>query len=91
VAPSGTATEVGEIEIPIATRIETETTAAFEGSACGVAMMCTVAGDGETPGAVYTPIEEIVPHSRTVQPVPVMLQKITRLGFEPAVGVSVAT
>jgi hypothetical protein len=56
-----------------------------------VAMMCTVAGDGETPGAVYTPLEEIVPHPRTVQPAPVMLQEITRLGFELAVGVSVAT
>jgi hypothetical protein len=53
-------------------------------------MICTLAGDGGSGGAVYTPLEEIVPHAAPVQPVPATLQKITRLGFELAAGVSVA-
>jgi hypothetical protein len=80
----------GEIEIPITERMETETEAAFDGSACGVAMICTVAGDGGSEGAIYTPLEEIVPHAAPVQPVPATLQKIVRLGFELAAAVSVA-
>jgi len=80
----------GEIETPIAERMETETEAAFDGSACGVAMICTVAGDGGSEGAVYVPLEEIVPHAAPLQPVPATLQKIVRLGFELAAGVSVA-
>jgi hypothetical protein len=70
--------------------METEMEVAFDGSACGVAMICTVAGDGESEGAVYTPLEEIVPHAAPAQPVPATLQKIARLGFELADGVSVA-
>jgi hypothetical protein len=89
-APSGTAAAEGEIETPITARMETETEVAFDGSACGVAMICTVAGDGANDGAVYTPLEEIVPHEAPAQPAPATLQEITRLGFEPAAGVSVA-
>ena len=63
---------------------------AFDGSACGVAMICTVAGEGGIEGAAYTPLEEIVPHAAPEQPVPATLQEIARLGFEPAAGVSVA-
>ena len=90
VAPSGTATAVGEIEMPITGMIEMETEVAFDGSACGVATICTVAGDGTTEGAVYIPLEEIVPHAAPEQPAPATLQEITRLGFELAAGVSVA-
>src|SRR5580704_14362591 len=90
VAPSGTVDAEGEIETTISGMIETETEVAFDGSACGVAMICTVAGEGATDGAVYTPLEEIVPHAAPVQPVPVTLQEMTRLGFELAAGVSVA-
>jgi hypothetical protein len=62
--------------------METEAEAARDGSACGVAMICTVAGDGGTAGAAYTPPGEIVPHCAPTQPVPATLQEITRLGFE---------
>ncbi len=41
-------------------------------------------------GAMYTPPEEIVPHAVPVQPEPETLQEIARLGFEFAIGVSVA-
>src|SRR5450631_696525 len=51
-APSATVVAEGEIETPIAGKIETETEAAFDGSACGVAMICTLAGDGGSGGAV---------------------------------------
>ncbi len=88
--PRGTVAAEGETETRIAGRMETETEAAFDGSACGVAVICTVAGDGGTAGAVYTPLEEIAPHAAPVQPVPATLQEITRLGFELAAGVSVA-
>ena len=89
-APSGTDAAEGEIETPITGTIETETEVAFDGSACGVAMICTVAGDGAREGAVYTPLEEIVPHAAPAQPAPATLQEITRLGFEVVAGVSAA-
>lgn len=82
VPPSAIVAEVGETETATAGRIETEMDAAFVGSACGVARICTVAGEGGTEGAVYTPLEEIVPQPAPMQPVPVTLQEITRLGFE---------
>ena len=47
-APSGTAAADGEIEIPIAGIMETETEVAFVGSACCVAIILTTAGDGAT-------------------------------------------
>ena len=78
------------METLIAGRMETETDVAFDGSACGVAMIWMVAGDGGNEGAVYTPFEEIVPQAAAAQPVPAMFQEITRLGFELAAGVSVA-
>ncbi len=53
-------------------------------------MICTVAGDGGSNGAVYTPPAEIVPQDAPAQPVPATLQEITRLGLEPAAGVSAA-
>lgn len=88
--PSSTVAAEGETEMLIAGRIERETKAALDGSACGVAMICTVAGDGGIEGAVYTPLEEIIPQASAVQPVPATLQENTRLGFELAAGVSVA-
>jgi hypothetical protein len=48
-----------------------------------------VAGDGGREGAVYAPIEEIVPQAAPVQPVPATLQDIARLGLEFTAGVSV--
>ena len=89
-APSGTVAVEGVIEIAITEIMETETEVALDGSACGVAMICTVAGDGATEGAVYTPLEEIVPQATPAQPIPATLQEITRLGFDPPAGVSVA-
>ena len=43
--------------------IATEMVAAFEGSASGVAVTCTAAGEGGSEGAVYAPLEEIVPQA----------------------------
>jgi hypothetical protein len=63
---------------------------AFVESASGVAVICTVAGAGGKDGAVYIPLEEIVPHAVPVQPAPETLHEIARLGFELATGVSVA-
>jgi hypothetical protein len=77
-------------EMLIAGTIKRETVAAFDGSACGVAIICTLPDAGRVEGAVYTPLEEIVPHATPGQPVPATLQEITRLGLELAAGVSVA-
>jgi hypothetical protein len=65
-----------------ADRMETGREAAFEGSASGVATICTIAGDGGCAGAVKTPPEEMVPHAEPAHPLPVTLQEITRLGLE---------
>lgn len=89
-APSATAADDGKMDTLTAGIMETETEAVFDGSACGVATICTVAGDGGCKGAAYTPPEEIVPHAAAAQPDPATLQEITRLGFELAAGVSVA-
>jgi hypothetical protein len=70
--------------------METETEIAFDGSACGMAVTCTVAGEGASEGAVNTPVKEIVPHAAPVHPVPVTFQKITRIGFESEGGSNVA-
>lgn len=88
--PSGTEEDEGEIATLMTERIETEKDAAFVGSACGVAMIFTVEGDGGIEGAAYTPACVIVPHEFAVQPVPVTLQEIMWLGFEFAAFVSVA-
>src|ERR1700684_701194 len=71
--------------------METEADAAFAGSACGVAMILTVAGDGGIAGSAYAPACVMVPHEFALQPVPATLQEIARLGLEVAAGVSVAT
>ena len=68
----------------------TETDAAFDGSARGVAMIWTVAGAGGREGAAYTPPDEIVPHAAPEQPDPETLQEIALLGFELAAGIKVA-
>jgi hypothetical protein len=81
---------VGDIETTTVEIIVTVTDAALEGSASGVAVICTVAGAGGNAGAVYTPLEEIVPHAAPVHPVPETLHEIARLGFELATGLSVA-
>jgi hypothetical protein len=39
-----------------------------------VAVMVTVAGDGAVAGAVYSPVEEIVPQAVPLQPVPDTVQ-----------------
>jgi hypothetical protein len=78
------------METLTAGRMAKERGVAFDGSACGVAMICTVAGEGGIEGAVYTPPGEIVPQAAPLQPVPATLQEISRLGFEPGAGVSVA-
>jgi hypothetical protein len=70
--------------------MEVEKDAAFVGSACGVATIFTVAGDGGIAGAVYTPACVIVPHELAAHPTPATLQEIARFGFEFAGGVSVA-
>ena len=70
--------------------METENGAALDRSASGVAMICTVARDGASAGAVNTPLEETNPHAAPVHPVPAMLHDIMRLGLELATGVSVA-
>jgi|HubBroStandDraft_4_1064222.scaffolds.fasta_scaffold1023659_2 hypothetical protein len=82
--------EEGETETWIAGSMETETEAAFDGSACGVARILIVAGEGGIAGAVYTPTEEIAPHAAPAQPVPATLQEITEPGFELRAGVIVA-
>lgn len=52
VPPSAAVAEVGETETATTGRIVAEVDAAFVGSACGVARICTVAGKGGTEGAV---------------------------------------
>jgi len=89
-APSPIDAFAGETETRIAGRMETENEAAFDRSASGVAMICTVAGEGASAGAVNIPPEEINPHAAPVQPVPSTLHEIIRLGLELATGVSVA-
>lgn len=44
------------------------------GSDTLVALMVTVAGDGAVAGAVYSPLEEIVPQEAPLQPVPDTVQ-----------------
>jgi hypothetical protein len=44
------------------------------GSTTLVAVMVTVAGDGTVAGAVYSPLEEIVPQAIPLQPVPDTVQ-----------------
>ena len=83
-------TAVGEIETPTTGIIETETDNAFVGSASGEAVICTVAGEGASEAAVYTPLEEIVPQAVPEQPAPETDQEIVGLGFDPDAGTSVA-
>lgn len=80
-------------------RMEREIKAGLDESAWGVAMICTVPGEGGTEGATYAPVEEIVPQAAPahpvaqlvpVQPVPATLQVMARLGFELGDTVSVA-
>ena len=42
----------------------------MDGSNALVALMVTVAGDGAAAGAVYSPVEEIVPQVDPLQPAP---------------------
>ena len=88
--PSSTEAEDGAITTLITGTMEIENDAALVGSACGVATIFSVAGDGGIAGAVYTPACVIVPQAFAVHPVPAMLQEMARFGFEFAAGVSVA-
>jgi hypothetical protein len=51
-------------------------------SAADVAVTVTSAGLGTVPGAVYKPVDEIVPHAAPVQPDPARLQ-VTLVFVEP--------
>jgi hypothetical protein len=68
----------------------TETDTVFEVSASGVAMIWTIAGEGGNDGAVYRPLDEIVPQAAPEQPDPETLQEIALEGFELAAGINVA-
>ena len=52
----------------------TEPDANLDESDALVAVMVTVAGDGTAAGAVYRPVEEIVPQVVPLQPVPDAVQ-----------------
>ena len=90
VLPSANVAAGGETETLTLEIIVTDTAVAFEGSASGVAVICTDAGDGANEGAVYKPPGEIVPQAAPVQPKPETLQEITPLGLELAAGTNVA-
>ena len=90
VPASGTVAADGDTETLTVEIIVTGTEAAFEGSASGVAVICTVAGDGANVGAAYTPLGEIVPQVAPAQPKPETVQVIARLGLELATGIKVA-
>lgn len=64
----------GDILMTTGGRIVTETDAAFEGLAFEVAVTITCAGLGGAAGAVYKPVEEMVPQPDPVQPRPLTLQ-----------------
>jgi len=90
VLPSAIVAAGGDTETLTVETIVTDTAVAFEGSASGVAVICTVAGAGGNEGAVYKPAEEIMPQAAPVQPEPETLHETTRLGLELATGTSVA-
>src|SRR5580704_9310447 len=68
VAPTSNDAVVGEIVTLTTATIVTVIETALAGSACGVAVSCTGPETGGSGGAVYTPLEEIVPQSVPVQP-----------------------
>src|ERR1700687_5093719 len=90
VLPSAIVAAGGDTETLMVETSITDTPVAFEGSASGVAVICTDAGAGANEGAVYRPPGEIVPQAAPLQPKPETLQEITRLGLELAAGTSVA-
>jgi hypothetical protein len=90
VFPNATVAAVGDTTTLTVDKIVTVTAVAFEGSASGVAMICTVAGDGGNVGAVKVPLWEIVPQAAPLQPEPETDHEIARLGFEFAAGVMLA-
>jgi hypothetical protein len=76
----------------------------FVGSACGVTVTVTLAGFGAVVGAVYVAASAVtlppdpwvvttvsVPQAVELQPGPESDQESTVLGFEPGIGVIVAT
>lgn len=60
----------------------------FEVSAEEVARTVTCAGLGAAEGAVYTPVEEIVPHAAPLQPLPLTLQVTAVLVLPATVAVN---
>jgi len=48
-------------------------------AACDVAVILTRAGEGTVAGAVYNPVEEIVPHVDPEHPAPLTLHEVARL------------
>jgi uncharacterized spore protein YtfJ len=72
--PVTTVAVVGEIVTATGATIVTEATADFVGSATEVALTDTCAGLGTAAGAVYCPVEDIVPQADPVQPLPLTLQ-----------------
>ena len=63
----------------------TATVSAFDGSAPLVAVTRTIAGDGNTCGAVKTPLELIVPQAFPLHPAPLRVQLTAALGLPPEV------
>jgi uncharacterized spore protein YtfJ len=72
--PVTTVAVVGEIVTATGATIVTEAVADFVGSATEVALTDTCAGLGTAAGAVYCPVEDIVPQADPVQPLPLTLQ-----------------
>ena len=82
VAPFITFALVGDMLTFTPAEIVTVAVADLVGSATLVAVTVTVAGDGIVPGAVYKPVELMVPHAAPVQPAPETL-KVTAVFVVP--------
>jgi hypothetical protein len=90
VLPSATVAVTGDTTRVMAGIMATGIEADFVGSARGVALIWTVAGEGAMVGAVYAPLEEIVPQAIPEHPVPETFHKTVLLGFELETGTRVA-
>ena len=81
---------MGDSVTTVVPRIVIGKETAFEGSAAGVAVTCSVAGVGGTCGAVYAPLEEIAPQAAPEQPAAETVQRIMGFGFELGAGITAA-
>jgi hypothetical protein len=73
-APSSTLATFGVMFTTMSLVMENVALSDFVGSATLVAVTCTLAGDGRSPGAVYTPEAEIVPDAALPPFTPLTLQ-----------------